>query len=48
MIESLKIYKENFDYLLEQLIKENEDKDKEIERLKNIINELEKEIQNFK
>ena len=36
------MHKENFDYCLGELIRESEEKDKEIERLNNIINELEK------
>ena len=38
MIECLKMHKENFDYCLGELIRESEEKDKEIERLNNIIN----------
>ncbi len=44
MIECLKIHKENFDYCLEELIRESEEKGKEIERLNNIIKEIRKQL----
>ena len=34
------MHKENFDYCLGELIRESEEKDKEIERLNNIINRI--------
>ena len=40
MIECLKMHKENFDYCLGELIRESEEKDKEIERLNYKIEEL--------
>lgn len=45
MIECLKMHKENFDYCLGELIRESEEKDKEIERLNNIINEVREYIE---
>lgn len=44
MIECLKIHKENFDYCLEELIRESEEKDKEIKRLNNIIKEIRRQL----
>lgn len=40
MIECLKMHKENFDYCLGELIRESEEKDKEIERLNNKIKSI--------
>ena len=45
MIECLKMHKENFDYCLGELIRESEEKDKEIERLNNIIKEVRKAVE---
>ena len=44
MIEYLKIHKENFDYCLGELIRESEEKDKEIERLNYIIKEIRRQL----
>ena len=48
MIECLKMHKENFDYCLGELIRESEEKDKEIERLNNIIKEANELIEEYR
>ena len=42
------MHKENFDYCLGELIRESEEKDKEIERLNNIIKEVNKLIEEYR
>lgn len=48
MIECLKMHKENFDYCLGELIRESEEKDKEIERLNNIISEANELLEEYR